>query len=788
MDFEKAYDSLSFAYIKKCLTFMNFGEELIKWVELLLNNFSAVINHCGNISKKFNIGRGARQGDPIASYIFIICIEILAHKLRNDPKIQGFQLNDQLAHTLELYADDCSIFLQPNDQNLRNALKILADFYKLSGLKISMSKTKAIWFGKDCNKNNNLCPDLDLDWDCNFTLLGIDFNNNLENMEQNFDKKIKVIEKLLNCWIHRTLTVYGKITVVKSLALSKLSHLALVLPDLDSKQIKILENLIFKFIWNNKPDKVARDHVRLAEKAGGLGMVDIKQFWQSLKFSWIRRLINTSPFWPKILEQSVSEVCNIPISIIDFLQLGPNRIVFTGKKLSNPFWKQVFSGVMSFMQGAVFCHPEKILIAPFWDNPMIKRNNKAIKSSTFPEISQKIKTISDFYKNGSSNKLSRVELENTFRVMISDETLIEMHFIIDTSFRALGLNVKNFKSPHLPCQPLLINVLNMSKKGCSVYSKFLKKKKNLNSPVVERETKWHTELQTVFSINFWNKTYTLTSEIKFENKIKWMQYQIVRNSLFTNYKVHKFKPHISPLCTLCSDVENPPHNELVSHIFWDCLVTQQFWQGLTRWLGTLGVQIIFDRKIVLFGIHDKCINAKENFIILVSKYFIWKAKFTNKDLSLDLFKKYLFNKIDDLKNALTYADNDNQFNQWHDIYYYLSRLPSCSEQEAALLPLSQAPVVTPPGILTPHQVLPASQARAADQVQAAAGTLSPTQAAGSQSPRQAQATGTQLPGQAPAVDILFQEVRPPPDSQAPGALTPPPTLCPAPATPPTDQP
>ena len=180
IDFEKAYDSLSFSYIKKCLKFINFGEDLINWIELLLHNFSAVINHCGNISNKFNIGRGARQGDPIASYIFIICIEILAHKLRADPKIQGFQLTDQLAHTLELYADDCSVFLEPNDQNLRNALKILADFYRLSGLNVSTSKTKAIWFGAGYNNNNRLCPDLTLDWDSKFTLLGIDLNNNLE--------------------------------------------------------------------------------------------------------------------------------------------------------------------------------------------------------------------------------------------------------------------------------------------------------------------------------------------------------------------------------------------------------------------------------------------------------------------------------------------------------------------------------------------------------------------------------------------------------------------------------
>ena len=166
-------------------------------------------------------------------------------------------------------------------------METLNCFFKLSGLRISMSKTKAIWFGRGFDNNVQLCPDLKLDWVSNFTLLGIEFQNNLEGMDKNFDSKVEDIEKLLNCWINRTLTVYGKLTVIKTLALSKLSHLALVLPNLDKNKLKILETLFFKFLWSNKPDKVSRDHVKLPEKAGGLGLVDIKQFWSSLKFSWL---------------------------------------------------------------------------------------------------------------------------------------------------------------------------------------------------------------------------------------------------------------------------------------------------------------------------------------------------------------------------------------------------------------------------------------------------------------------------------------------------------------------
>jgi hypothetical protein len=64
-------------------------------------------------------------------------------------------------------------------------------------------------------------------------------------MESNFESKLEEINKLLNCWINRTLTIYGKATIVKSLVLPKLTHLALVLPNLELTKIKRLENLIF---------------------------------------------------------------------------------------------------------------------------------------------------------------------------------------------------------------------------------------------------------------------------------------------------------------------------------------------------------------------------------------------------------------------------------------------------------------------------------------------------------------------------------------------------------------
>ena len=167
---------------------------------------------------------------------------------------------------MELYADDCSIFLKPDSNTLRETCKILNSFYELSGLKIQVSKTKAIWFGSAWSCTEKLCPDLKLDWDTDFRLLGIDFDNNLTKMDRNLDSKIEEIRKLFNCWIYRTLTPYGRLVIIKTLALSKLSHAALVIPSLDKSRIKEIEALMFKFLWKNKPDKVAREDSKLSEK------------------------------------------------------------------------------------------------------------------------------------------------------------------------------------------------------------------------------------------------------------------------------------------------------------------------------------------------------------------------------------------------------------------------------------------------------------------------------------------------------------------------------------------
>ena len=200
------------------------------------------------------------EPDKGIRYIFIICLQILAYKIRSDNNIENFKLGN-LTHALELYADDCSIFLKPKDLSLRTAISTLDNFYRLSGLKISVSKTKAIWFGSGATNQYHICPDLTLDWDNKFKLLGIDFHNNLVGMECNHESKVREMKRIFNNWTNRTMMVYGRAVVIKTLTLPKLT-LATVLQNLDKRQMKELENIKFSFLWANKPDKVCREDAK----------------------------------------------------------------------------------------------------------------------------------------------------------------------------------------------------------------------------------------------------------------------------------------------------------------------------------------------------------------------------------------------------------------------------------------------------------------------------------------------------------------------------------------------
>jgi hypothetical protein len=94
--------------------------------------------------------------------------------------------------------------------------------------------------------------------------------------ELNFRKKITDVSKILKSWQHRKLTLLGKVTVIKTLALPKLIHLLTSLPNLEQALFNDLIKLFFNFIWDRKPEKIKRNTLIADFEDGGLKMIHSK--------------------------------------------------------------------------------------------------------------------------------------------------------------------------------------------------------------------------------------------------------------------------------------------------------------------------------------------------------------------------------------------------------------------------------------------------------------------------------------------------------------------------------
>ena len=111
-------------------------------------------------------------------------------------------------------------------------------------------------------------------------------------VQYNYSENIKQIKDQMSLWLKRSLTVLGRITVVKSLLVSKLNYLFLSLPNPTNEMMKEIERSLYNFIWEGKPDTISRMQMCQPYHLGGAKMINIHLHAQSLKMSWMRRLFN----------------------------------------------------------------------------------------------------------------------------------------------------------------------------------------------------------------------------------------------------------------------------------------------------------------------------------------------------------------------------------------------------------------------------------------------------------------------------------------------------------------
>ena len=92
-----------------------------------------------------------------------------------------------------------------------------------------------------------------------------------------FSEKIERVKNILSSWSARRLTLLGKITIIKALAVSQIVHVLISLPTHQGAH-KEINTLLYDFLWESKGDKIERTQMINDYDRGGLKMIDIQSF------------------------------------------------------------------------------------------------------------------------------------------------------------------------------------------------------------------------------------------------------------------------------------------------------------------------------------------------------------------------------------------------------------------------------------------------------------------------------------------------------------------------------
>jgi len=290
LDYQKAFDTLEWNFLYKVLSKFNFGNEFISWVKVLYDEPTFAVKNNGWISKKQRMYRGVRQGCPLSALLFVIAVEILGIEIRHNQCIKGFVV-EETEHKISQYADD-GIIMVSDTNSILVALDTVKAFSKVAGPKLNMQKVEGVWMGPLKHRMPNDYGGIK--WtDGPVRCLGIYLGHDKHECDvKNWYEKLAQIDKLLQQWRRRNLSILGKVTIVKALALPKITYCAQLISPPEGFIVE-LDKVIKSFMSLRKQRLNVNTAIGTLEN-GGINFPDVECTFRSHKAAWVSRLLNTN--------------------------------------------------------------------------------------------------------------------------------------------------------------------------------------------------------------------------------------------------------------------------------------------------------------------------------------------------------------------------------------------------------------------------------------------------------------------------------------------------------------
>ncbi|KAL3694277.1 hypothetical protein R1sor_007928 [Riccia sorocarpa] len=299
LDFMKAYDRVAHGFLWDTLEAMGIEEGTMQRIQGLVEGGSSEVHINGSFTEEITVGRGVRQGCPLAPLLFAMTTQPLMLALREEERhgnIQGLNIGDGRALLHQLFADDTGICITAEEEQFDKLKVVIGEFEAASGACLNLQKSVVM----------QLRPGTPQSWmeeaGCevasegkSFVYLGVHTSSPVD--EQAITAEIvKKLMKKLKHWSNRLLSWPAKTILLKHvLAATPLYQLLSV--GLCKDGLEALEKLCRNFLWgwneegNPKQALVAWERIAQSKEDGGLGWTKFRDMADALNVGLVGRIL-----------------------------------------------------------------------------------------------------------------------------------------------------------------------------------------------------------------------------------------------------------------------------------------------------------------------------------------------------------------------------------------------------------------------------------------------------------------------------------------------------------------
>eukprot|EP00253_Pinus_taeda_P005582 PITA_05582 len=309
IDLAKAFDRVSWLYLKMILIHLGFPQNFISWIMACITTptFSVLIN--GSASQFFHSERGLRQGCPLSPLLFLIIMDALSQLIdsaKRNGDLIGLQNTDECTLTHLLFVDDVMIFLDGSIRDFRAFSNIINIFSSATSMLANHSKSSIILSRTSIHESLialQCFPYSTQPLDQGLKYLGFRIKLVFSRITD-WIWLVAKLEKNLNIWNHRYLSRAGRLVLVKSvLEAGPVYWMALTW--IPRSILARLQQTCNRYLWNGIRDKhifawVSWKKIAIPKKWGGWGLKELPSFAQALAAKMRWNLLTGDNLWTSI--------------------------------------------------------------------------------------------------------------------------------------------------------------------------------------------------------------------------------------------------------------------------------------------------------------------------------------------------------------------------------------------------------------------------------------------------------------------------------------------------------